>query len=229
MAKRNIYIPLKKKIGIEIQEIEFEWFPGLSKAQKQRSIRSLHMQAKIKGIFPILEVSSKSETKIGVDLSAFNLSFETSKNRKIMVENAFQGSKVFENGGPYIDLYSKSPIEAKKDLRLKKSGRLIKFRFYNEEFELKPRTFFYDWLYIKSLSKRKEFYKKIIEYSAFSDIEFNPEKSINCQAYSLALFVSLYTNNVLDLALSKKEDFLELTRREYEKKDKLYQNLDLLI
>lgn len=187
------------------------------------------MQAKIKGIFPILEVSSKSETKIGVDLSAFNLSFETSKNRKIMVENAFQGSKVFENGGPYIDLYSKSPIEAKKDLRLKKSGRLIKFRFYNEEFELKPRTFFYDWLYIKSLSKRKEFYKKIIEYSAFSDIEFNPEKSINCQAYSLALFVSLYTNNVLDLALSKKEDFLELTRREYEKKDKLYQNLDLLI
>ena len=53
MAKRNIYIPLKKKIGVEIQEIEFEWFPGLSKAQKQRSIRSLHMQAKIRGIFKI--------------------------------------------------------------------------------------------------------------------------------------------------------------------------------
>ena len=129
MAKRNIYIPLKKKIGVEIQEIEFEWFPGLSKAQKQRSIRSLHMQAKIKGIFPILEVSSKSETKIGVDLSAFNLSFETSKNRKIMVENAFQGSKVFENGGPYIDLYSKSPIEAKKDLRLKKKWALNQISF----------------------------------------------------------------------------------------------------
>lgn len=50
--------------------------------------------------------------------------------------------------------------------------------------------------------------EEILSYSAFTDIEFNPEKSINCQAYSVALFVSLHKQNLLDDAIASKESFL---------------------
>jgi len=33
------------------------------------------------------------------------------------VENAFQGSKVFKNGGPFSELYFADPIKIKKDIR----------------------------------------------------------------------------------------------------------------
>ena len=32
-------------------------------------------------------------------------------------------------------------------------------------------------------------------YEAFTDIEFNPKKSFNCQAYSVALYKSLLKRN----------------------------------
>jgi len=162
----------------------------------------------------ILEVSSKSENELGVALSAFNLSFTTRKHNLTMsVECAFQGSKVFENGGPFKDLFWKTSREAKLDERIKASGRLKKFLFFNKEWDLEPRTAFYDWLYINALkSQPSKLVEKILEYSAFTDIEFNPEKSINCQAYSIALFVSLYKQNLLVEATATKEAFLSTVR-----------------
>jgi len=188
----------------------------MSVAQKQRSIHSLHDAAKtaIPVVDSILEVSSKSENELGVALSAFNLSFTTRKHNLTMsVECAFQGSKVFENGGPFKDLFWKTSREAKLDERIKASGRLKKFLFFNKEWDLEPRTAFYDWLYINALkSQPSKLVEKILEYSAFTDIEFNPEKSINCQAYSIALFVSLYKQNLLVEATATKEAFLSTVR-----------------
>ena len=74
---------------------------------------------------------------------------------------------------------------------------------------MKPKTLFYDWLYIKALLNTLELKKIILEYDAFTDIEFNPEKSINCQAYSAALFVSLSKRNILDATLSSVETYTE--------------------
>jgi len=215
MAFRPVFIPTPGAETLaRTTPVDFKWFPGMSVAQKQRSIDSLHAAAKeaMPDIGDILEVSSKSKEKLGVALSAFNLSFTTLKqNLTMSVECAFQGSKVFERGGPYKDLFAKTSREAKLDDRIKSSGRLVKFSFYGANWDLEPRTAFYDWLYINALRKQSEdLIGELLSYSAFTDIEFNPEKSINCQAYSIALFVSLYKQDLLDEALISKNSFLSI-------------------
>ena len=55
-------------------------------------------------------------------------------------------------------------------------------------FRLEPRTFFYDWLYVSALAGRPELVNELEHRAAFTDIEFNPKRSINCQAHSVALF-----------------------------------------
>ena len=213
MAQRPIYIP--RFIGSEFvktQMVEFQWFPGLSKTQKQKSILSLHDSARKNfNLNSILEISSKSEIELGVKLSSFNLSFTTKKyNRTFTVESAFQASKVFEGGGPFYDILEMTSREAKKDERIKTSGRLIKFKFFSTEFPLEPKTLFYDWLYINALITNNELKSKIINFDAFTDIEFNPNKSINCQAHSAALFVSLFKRNLLEKAMHSVESFTEI-------------------
>ncbi len=222
MAKRPVYIPKTKTdaSGVIVKYIEFKWFPGMSKSQKQKSISSLHEALNILNISPVLEISSKSEFEIGVQLSAFNLLITTKKKQKsFSVETAFQSSKVFDKGGPYIDLLEGTSIQAKKDMRLKESGNLIKFLFFSKEFPLKPRTFFYDWLYINALHQNEELADQIISYQGFTDIEFNPKKSINCQAYSAALYVSLRNLGIVNDALESPEMFLEVLKDEYRSKE----------
>lgn len=211
MATRPVYIPESKCLGVSTRDIDFTWFPGMAKSQKQKSIASLHKSAETEEISPLLEISSKSALDIGVKLSAFNLSIVTKKHkRELSVETIFQASKVFEEGGPYTDLLDKTSRDAKRDARLKESGKLISFRFFNELFPLEPKTFFYDWLYINALNQNKNLAVKLLKYSGFTDIEFNPKKSINCQAFSAALYVSLSQFSLLDNALESPAIFQEI-------------------
>ncbi|WP_413482188.1 DUF6977 family protein [Morganella psychrotolerans] len=213
MAQRPVYIPFSdKSLFVKTELVDFTWFRGMSVSQKQKSIDSLHDAAKINlpNVEKILEISSKSRTPLGVALSAFNLSFTTLKQqRTLTIECAFQGSKVFQRGGPFIDMFEMTPREAKKDKRLLTSGRLTGFKFFGKVWELEPQTAFYDWLYISALRKQRELAEQIIDYDAFTDIEFNPERSINCQAYSAALYISLFRLGILDEAISSKESFLD--------------------
>ena len=55
-------------------------------------------------------------------------------------------------------------------------------------FRLETRTFFYDWLYVSALAGHPELVNELEHRAAFTDIEFNPKRSINCQAHSVALF-----------------------------------------
>ena len=217
MAKRPIFIPAKDgRLGVDEKEIEFNWFPGMSKTQKQKSVRSLHAVAEAIGFSPILEISSKSEVEFGVDLSAFNLQITTKKrNKTFSVETAFQSSKVFQRGGPYVDLFEKTSREAKKDIRLKESGRLIGFHFFGQDFSVKPRTLFYDWLYLNALKQNGDLANSIMKFAGFTDIEFNPKKSINCQAYSAALFVSLSYSSMLNDALESSDAFMDILKDVY--------------
>lgn len=211
MACRPIFISEQTTDSfINEIEIDFEWFPGMSVQQKQKSIDSLHKSAKLKGYSPILEISSKSKSQIGVALSAFNLKAKLIDHILTTVETAYQGSKVFENGGPFIDLYKKSSREAKKDIRLHNSGNLIHFEINGIKWELQPETAFYDWLYINALNQNEELSTEIIKYKVFTDIEYNPKKQFSCQARSVAYFVSLVKLNLLTDYLSSKEDFLKL-------------------
>lgn len=225
MAKRPIYIPQKNgNLAVAEKVIEFQWYPGMSKSQKQKSIASFHEAAERNNIFPILEISSKSVIELGVSLSAFNLLITTKRHKKTFsVESAFQGSKVFQRGGPYLDLLEKTSREAKKDIRLRESGNLVKFIFFKQEFSLKPRTLFYDWLYINALNQKEPMAKQVLKYSAFTDIEFNPRKSINCQAYSAALYVSLSYSSLLEDALESPEVFQKILSNVYQRREKNFQ------
>jgi hypothetical protein len=86
----------------------------------------------------------------------------------------------------------------------------VGFNFFGREFPVKPRTYFYDWLYVNALKQNNNLAGAAIDYAGFSDIEFNPKKSINCQAYSLALYVSLVATDMLEEALSTPGRFLEV-------------------
>ncbi len=215
MAKRPIFIPdTSGPCPVRTQYVDFQWHPGLAVSQKQKSIDSLHEAARtLSGVDRVLEISSKSQDKLGVSLSAFNLTFmDAALDRWLSVECAFQGSKVFEKAGPFTDMFAMAPRDAKRDERLQTSGRLTGFRFMGRDWGLEPQTAFYDWLYISALKGRKDLADRLAGYSAFTDIEFNPEKSINCQAYSVALFVALQRGNLLEKATSSQEAFLNFLR-----------------
>ncbi|WP_420828768.1 DarT1-associated NADAR antitoxin family protein [Leisingera aquaemixtae] len=126
------------------------------------------------------------------------------------VECGFQASNAFENGGPFLDLLNASPADAKRDPRLQESGRLTGFRFFKEEWPNKPPKAFYDWIYLNALHRQRELAEAVIHYDIFTDIAFNPEKSINCRAGAVALYVALSRRGELLKALSSREAFLDV-------------------
>lgn len=212
MAIRSVFkVSNNENMYVDKIDIEFKWYPGFAVSQKQKSINELHYNyKKIYKDDNILEISSKSENELGIKLSAFNLMITTKDNRTFSVESAFQSSKKFELGGPYLDILDKNSREAKRDPRLKTSGKLIAFEFYEKVWPLEPKTLFYDWLYIRALYKHEELASQILQYDAFTDIEFNPEKSINCQANSVALFVSLSKKNLLNDAMKSISNYINI-------------------
>jgi hypothetical protein len=209
MATRPVFVPgsLSEQLVQDLM-IEFKWYPGMSVQQKQKSIDSLHAAARLKSIFPILEISTKSRVDLGRQLSAFNLTLAMSDGHRLTVEAAFQGGKVFERGGPYHDLYSLPGREIKRDNRLRSSGGLVGFEFEGERWGLEPKTAFYDWLYLNALIQNSQLSNQLLNYKGFTDIEFNPEKSINCQARAAALFVALSRRGLIQSALASQSAFI---------------------
>lgn len=183
MAQRPAFLSSGGKIVGKTYS--FEWFPGFAVSQKQKSMESLHnaIRAADPAARP-LEVSTKSKEALGQKLSAFRLALGGRT-----LENIFQSAKVFERGGPYPDLLEIPPREAKRDERLKSSGALTAFRWQGRDFPLTPLTVFYDYIYFSAVkeSLTPEEISQISSYNYFTDIEFNPAKSINTQARTAAL------------------------------------------
>lgn len=210
MANRPVFVALGQPSHLVDQIlVDFSWNPGFAPVQKKKNVLALHEAAKKQRLSPLLEVSTKSEEKLGQRLSAFNLKITTALG-EISVESAYQGSKVFSNGGPYTDIYEMDSWSAKKDERLKNSGPLTGFNFFGQKWPLIPKTAFYDWLYLSALEPHQEFLKRLFNYQGFTDIEFNPEKSINCQARTCALLVSLIKLDALNAALRSQSDFISI-------------------
>ena len=213
MAERPIFIPVESGPNF-VREISLEipWASGFAPIQKKKNIKSLHEAAAKKGFAPLLEVSTKSDVVVGKHLSAFHLKVQ-SKTGPIPLKSAYQGSKVFERGGPYTDLYEVDARTAKRDARLQEFGRLIRFEFDGYTFPLVPRTVFYDWLYLTAIYPHREWLTERLtedgKFAGFTDIEFNPSKSVNCQARSCALFVALIKRELFDSAIRSPESFIE--------------------
>jgi hypothetical protein len=208
---RIYFLPTAEKNKLLIEKkTRFSFYGGFSISQKQKTIAAFH-EAIIKSDpnLRALEISSKSPNQIGVNLSAFNLKY-CSNDESYNVENIYQSSKVFEKGGPFRDMLYCAPWEAKKDDRLKSSGNLTHFEFHNEIWELEPKSAFYDYIYLKALCQPQNEWLRnaIFDFNVFTDIEFNQTKSINCQARSVAIFISLSLQGLLDKTLQNKDSFI---------------------
>ncbi len=211
MAERPIFVPANEDAEL-VREIyvKMNWASGFARVQKEKNVIALHEAGKRLGLFPLLEVSSKSEGKVGQHLSAFHLKVSSPHHGEIALESAFQGSKIFQNAGPFVDLYCADAKTAKRDPRLRESGPIVGFEFEGTRFPIEPKTAFYDWLYIRSLYPHRAWCERLNVFCGFTDIEFNPKRSISCQARSCALFLALCRKKLIDMAVESTEAFVRI-------------------
>ena len=205
MAKRPAWSIKNDKVICK--EFDFKWNSGFSIIQKQKNIANLHESIIEQTKESVLEISSKGLVPLGKSIGAFCL-----KYNEIPLENILQSSKKFERGGPYRDLMLVTPKEAKQDERIKNSGKIIAFCWEGVEWSLEPKTLFYDYVYINALIQNYGFNLDLIEYDWFTDIEFNPKKSINCQARSVAIYKLLKMKNMFNV-LDSKAEWLEFHKK----------------
>ncbi len=196
MAKRPAWSIRNNRVICK--EFDFKWNSGFAITQKQKNIENLHNSIIKETNESVLEVSSKGLIPLGKNIGAFCL-----KYNEIPLENVFQSSKKFEHGGPYNDLMLVTPKEAKKDERIRNSGKIVTFCLDGEEWPLEPKTLFYDYIYIKALVQNYGLDLDLSKYDWFTDIEFNPMKSINCQARSVTIYKLLKINNNFEVLDTK--------------------------
>ncbi|MCA1494032.1 hypothetical protein I6F11_24320 [Ensifer sp. NBAIM29] len=195
MATRPVFIPnYKGPRLVEERFFDFPWASGFAESQKKKNVMALHAAARRNGIGDILEISTKSEQEVGRRLSAFSLKIELSSG-VYPLESVYQGSKVFEECGPFPAIFSREPRAAKQFIRETNCGRLLGFELEGKRYPLSPKNAFYDWLYIRCLAKHADWIRERVAFQAFTDIEFNPEKQVNCQARAFAEFKSLLDNS----------------------------------
>lgn len=201
MAVRPVFVPTESgRFLVNEIPIEFEWSPGFAEVQK-KNVKALHEAAIGRGLGPLLEISSKSEIEVGRRLSAFSLKLEIGGER-YGLESVYQGSKVFERCGQREDIFRMTPREAKHAVREMDWGQLIAFELEGVRYPLSPKSAFYDWLYIRAIAPHFDWIERKIGYKAFTDIEFNPARQVNCQARAFAEFLSLLRLNKLSEAVS---------------------------
>lgn len=211
MTVRPVFIAGGNHQPVIREETTFLYYSGSSDALKKQSIQSLHQTFLIRHPgWRVLEISGHSPDELGVKLNAFNLTVKLKSGQEAAVERTYQAGKIFENGGPYLDLLEKSSKTATKDPRLKNSGKIIAFEFEGERFPAVPRTCFYNWLYLQALREHPEYGDALMEYDAFTDILFNPRQCINTQARAAAAYKTLRNTNLLEQALESKEAFIDI-------------------
>lgn len=212
MADRPIFFPdFEGQWLVHERTFSFPWASGFAEIQKKKNITALHQVAKENGVDNVLEISSKSSEEVGQRLSAFSLKISL-KDGIFPLESVYQGSKVFENGGPFPEIFEFSPRDAKRFIRKGNYNHLVCFELEERQYPLSPKNAFYDWLYIKSLENHADWIKENIQYDAFTDIEFNPAKQVNCQARAFAVYLSLLKKGKLNEAAADFMTFSEMLR-----------------
>ena len=96
MAERPIFIPAPDSADL-VKEISLRitWHPGFAPSQKKKNVIELHDAAARAGYSPVLEVSTKSEEKVGQRLSAFNLKVHSAILGTMPLETAFRRKQGF--------------------------------------------------------------------------------------------------------------------------------------
>ena len=141
--------------------------------------------------------------EVGRRLSAFNLKIDVFGTMKCL-ESVYQSSKVFAGSVQHEFLMDLDLFQAKREIRNLADGPIIEFRFMGEKFATEPNNAFYDWLYIRAISPYNDWIRRNLTYAAYSDIEFTPNKSLNCQARAVAEYHALSQRG---LSLECAQDF----------------------
>lgn len=210
MASRPVFLPTEDgPYLVKERHFDFPWASGFAEVQKKKNVVALHAAASKAGLVDLLEISSKSETELGRKLSAFSLKIEV-EGRFLPLESVYQASKVFRDTGPFPEIMDLPPRDAKRFIRENSKGDLIRFRLFGKDFPLWPKNAFYDWLYIRSLVAHSDWIREKVPYGAFTDIEFNPQKQVNCQARAFAEYLSLQHRSMLEKAADDFEYFASL-------------------
>lgn len=200
MATRPVFLPtLEGPNLVREKNFEFPWASGFAEVQKKKNVYALHTAAHRSGIDEVLEISTKSDVELGRRLSAFSLKLEV-EGKMLPLESVYQGAKVFRDSGPFPQIMTLSPREAKQFIRENAKGDLVRFHLSGKDYSLSPKNAFYDWLYIRSLAAHSSWIKENVQYAAFTDIEFNPQKQVNCQARAFSEFISLQHRSALEKA-----------------------------
>ena len=215
MATRPVFIPQVRSEQAPVRQVSvsFTWHPGLAPARKRLNVAAMHaaIHATLPELHRPLEVSSKSQVPLGVSLSAFNLTVASPKSGGVVcVESLYQASKVFATGGPYPQLYIRPAREVRQALKRHAGQPLMAFDLHGVRWPLEPRQSFYCWVYCQTLHRNPRLAAALGSYDCFTDIEFNPSRSVNCQAYAVALYAALARTGRLKQALAAPAAFLAL-------------------
>ncbi len=192
------------------RNVSFEWFPGLSDSQKQRSIASFHkMIAELDNTSVPLEISTKATEPLGEKLGTFNLKLDGHT-----LENVYQSSKIFEKGGPFTELLDYEPKKAERDRRIRESGEIVGFNYKGIDFPTEPKTLFYDYTYIIAVKQtlNADEIKKIAEYTHFTDIEYYPRRNAYTQAKSAAI-IKLMLDKFGEIPELSIDEFIEFHKK----------------
>ena len=210
MANRPVFEATHSAPYFRAQNVDFVWSMGQNIKRQRMNVAALH--AAYTAQFPakrVLEISSRSLQPEGLPLSAFKLQKAVpGLGRTLAVENLYQGGKVFERGGPCLDLYDVPAMRAKKDERLHSLGHVTSFFYEGRTYPIEPYDAFYNWLYIQALIENPALSGPLLGYDAFTDLAYNPRTGTSCQARSAAIFVSLMSCGRID-AVSSFGSFVE--------------------
>ena len=107
-----------------------------------------------------------------------------------------------------------NPKVAKSDPRLKESGKLVKFNYKGTSWPLESKTAFYDYIYYNAVRRRikAQELEALSKVKYFSDIEFNPQKSMNTQARAIVIVKRIYETYGV-LPYFSPEAFMELHKK----------------
>lgn len=181
MATRRFWTIQNGKIATGY--IDFKWESGCSIVQKRRSCENLHVELNYHLGFKPLDISSASTTELGKSLSAFNL-----KWKEVPLECWYQGSRVYKNAGVQHQLYNVDSMTAKKTAqKLNAQDEFIGFNLLGIDFPVKPKTLFYDWIYINALIASKGRELDLEQYDCFTDVQAVMNIDA-CQARSVCMY-----------------------------------------
>ncbi len=197
----------------------FEFVGFFSPSKTQQSIESLHNSfLRLNPSKKVLEVSNRSNSPLGHKLSAHKLKLSTKNKNVFALDSIYYASKVFKNGGPYLDLLHQDINTIKKDKRLFESGDLVGFKFFHLSFDVEYSNAFFNYLYISTLHKIKEnrvFADELMQYDAFTDIEYNVGSYSEAEA--CAIYVALRNKGLIEKALLSKENFINIVYKDVAK------------